>query len=246
MNQKNFETDSINLLEIWNAIRLHAIKIVIASIVCGLIAFIYSTFFIVPLYSASALMIVNSGDPYDYLTQDQINSSVKLANTYGVIITSDAVLKDVKENLDMKKTFQSEVKDITVESVNETQIMRITVTATESKIALDVCDEITDVAPDVIGRKVKADSVEILSKASTTWKPISPNIKRNTEFAVIFGFVLSSLAAIIVTLMDNRIKSEKDIRQMNLILLGVIPICDSEEEPHAKRDIFKKFKTKKY
>ena len=106
--------------------------------------------------------------------------------------------------------------------------MRITVTATDPQIALDVCEEITNVAPDVIVKTVKAGSVELVSKAETTWKQVSPNVKRYTAAALALGLLLSAAFVVIVSLLDNKIKSDADLKQADLPLLGVIPYYELE------------------
>lgn len=230
MNQKHYSKDYIDLAELLNAFMQHAGKIILASIICGIIGFVYSVFIATPLYSASAMMIVNSGEQYDYITQDQLNSATTLVRTYSVIITSDTVMDKVKDNLGMQSTYKSTVKDVSVASVDETQIMQITVTAIDPQSALDVCEEITNVAPDVLVKTVKAGSVELVSKASSTREPESPNIKRNTIFAVLFGFIMSSIIVALIAFLDNKVKGENDIKQADIAVLGVIPFYKVEEE----------------
>lgn len=228
MNQKCRENDYIDLADIWNAVIRHAGKIVFVTIVSGMFGFIYSFFLATPLYSASAMMIVNAGENSEYVTQDQLNSAAKLVEIYSVIIKSDTVIDQVKDNLNIKNTYDTTVKDITVTSVNETQVMEIEVTATEPELALRVCEEITKVAPNVIIKTVKAGSVEMVSKASTTREQVSPNIKRMTMFGFLFGFVMSALVVAVITLTDNKVKGEKDVKQAGIALLGVIPSYEME------------------
>lgn len=228
MNRRQRETDYIDLAEVMSALIRHTGLIILAGILCGIAGFVYSAFIATPLYNASAMMIVNSGERYDYVTQDQLNSATSLVETYSVIITSDTVMDEVIDNLNMEETYNSTVKGISVSAVNETQIMKITVTATDPAIALDVCEEITSVCPDVIVKTVKAGSVELVSKAHTTYKQVSPNIKRNTVLAIAFGLILAAAFVVFITVVDNRIKGENDIKNADIPLLGVIPYYELE------------------
>ena len=228
MDQRRQDGNYIDLAELFGAMLQRRGLILFVTIIFGIMGFVYSAFIATPLYSANAMMIVNSGERNDYVTQDQLNSAATLVDTYSVIITSDTVLDDVIANLGMQDTYASTVKDISVASVNETQIMRITVTATDPQIALDVCEEITNVAPDVIVKTVKAGSVELVSKAETTWKQVSPNVKRYTAAALALGLLLSAAFVVIVSLLDNKIKSDADLKQADLPLLGVIPYYELE------------------
>ena len=230
MNNRTAKEEYVDLGEIIAALirRIGVILLTAAVFAAG--GFLYSTFLATPLYSASAMMIVNSGEKYpDYVSTDQLNSAATLVDTYSIIIKSDTVMNEVVEHLGIEDTYARSVKSISVSSVDETQVMRIGVTATDPKLALDVCSEITNVAPDAIVEMVEAGSVRLVSKASTTFKPVSPNIPRNTVLAGMAGFLLAAALVVIRTLMDNKIKGEPDIAAMGLPILGVIPSYDMED-----------------
>ena len=71
--------------------------------------------------------------------------------------------------------------------------------------------------------------MRLVSKAGTTFKPVSPNIPRNTVLAGFAGFLLAAAVVVIRTLLDNKIKGEADIAALGLPVLGVIPSYDLED-----------------
>lgn len=230
MNNRGKRDEVVDLGEIFSALIRRIGTILLVSIVFGVAGFLYSSFLVTPLYSASAMMIVNSGERYaDYVSTDQLNSAATLVDTYSIIIKSDTVINEVIDHLDMQDTYQQTVRSIGVSAVDETQVMRIDVVATDPQIALDVCTEITNVAPDAILEMVEAGSVRLVSRASTTFRPVSPNVPRNTAVALVAGFLLAAAVVIIRTLLDNKVKSEADITAINLPILGVIPTYDLED-----------------
>lgn len=228
MGETQQDNDYIDLGEMFSALFQRKGTIILVTILFGIVSFLYSKMIATPLYSASAMMIVNSGERYDYVTQDQLRSASSLVNTYSVIITSDTVMDVVVDNLDMEDTFEDEVTDITVAPVNDTQIMKITVTATDPGIALDVCREITSVVPDVIIRTVKVGSVELVAAAKAKEDPVSPRVGRNMTITMMLGLILSCAFVILVTVLDNKIKGETELRQADLTILGVIPCYETE------------------
>lgn len=231
MNNRTAKEEFVDFGEIFSALVRRIGTLLLVSILFGGAGFLYSTFLVTPLYSASAMMIVNSGQRSpDYVSTDQLNSAATLVDTYSIIIKSDTVMNEVIEHLDMQDTYKSVVRGISVAAVDETQIMRITVTATDPKAALDVCTEITNVAPDAIVDMVEAGSVQLVSKASTTFQPVSPNIMRNTVLAAIAGFLLAAAYIVLRTMLDNKVKSEMDITAIGLPILGVIPTYALEDE----------------
>ena len=114
------------------------------------------------------------------VTSDQINSATKLVATYSIIIKSDTVLQQVIENLELGMTYSELNSRVSVQAVDDTQVMKITVNSTSPEWAQTVCDEILAVSPDIIKEAVEAGSVKVISKASLNLNPISPNIKKNT------------------------------------------------------------------
>lgn len=232
MNNQTNNEEYIDLSEIVGALLRRIVSILLTTVLFGAAGFLYSRFIATPLYSAEAMMIVNAGQSQqEYVSTDQLRSAASLVDTYSIIIKSDTVLNQVMHRLGMDQdAFDSEIKDISVDSVDETQVMRITVKSTDAQTAVDVCSEITSVAPDAIVDMVEAGSVRLVSQANSSFRPVSPNILRNTIVAAMIGFLLMTAYVVIRTLMDNKIKSEADITAINLPILGVIPTYQMEDE----------------
>ena len=232
INQTNQNTamvdedyDTIDLLEVLNVVRQHILIIALVTVIAAVAGFTVSKFVMVPKYESSALMIVNTRqDTTANVTSDQINSATKLVSTYSIIIKSDTVLQQVINNLGLNLTY-SELKDrVTVSAVDDTQVMQITVLSDNPEWARQVCEQITLVSPDVILESVEAGSVKLISQASVSSTPVSPNVLRNTGIAGMLGLVLSVGVVVLRELLDNRIKSEEDVRKyLELPVIGVIP-----------------------
>jgi capsular polysaccharide biosynthesis protein len=231
MNNLTANEEYIDLGEIISALFRRIGLIMLITVLCGAAGFIYARFVATPLYSASAMMIVNSGQrSQDYVSTDQLRSAASLVDTYSIIVRSDTVMDKVIQRLKMEDTFDDIVKNISVSAVDETQIMRITITATDPQSAVNICTEITKVAPDALVDMVEAGSVRLVSAASSTFKPVSPNIPRTTILAAFLGFALTAALIIIRALLDNKVKTEADITAINLPVLGVIPMYETEDE----------------
>lgn len=197
---------------------------ILTAILCAGAGFCYSKFGVTPQYQADAAMIVNSGyRSSDYVTGDQMSTSASLVELYGIIIKSDVVMDTVYENVSAKEEIPGTVTGISVSSVNNTQVMVISVNATSAECALAVCKEITEVAPDRIIKYMGAGSIRLLSAASGGERPVSPDLAGNTGKAGLFGFIAACGIIVLITLLNNRVKKEEDFRRMDLCLLGVIP-----------------------
>ena len=230
MNNQTENEEYIDLGEIIGALLRRIGSILLVTVLLGAAGFVYSRFIATPLYSAEAMMIVNSGQrSQEYVSTDQLRSAASLVDTYSIVIQSDTVMNKVMEHCGMdQETFDSVVRRISVDAVDETQVMHITVRATDPQVAVNVCTEITRVAPDAIMEMVEAGSVKLVSQAKSTFRPVSPSVLRNTILAAFLGFLLMSAYIVIRTLMDNKVKGEADITAINLPILGVIPTYELE------------------
>lgn len=217
--------DTIDLLEVFAIVRQHILIVILATVIAAVAGFSVSRFLLVPQYEASALMIVNTRqDTTANVTSDQINSATKLVSTYSIIIKSDTVLQQVINNLGLSLTYSELQERVTVSAVDDTQVMKITVRSDNIEWARQVCEQITQIAPDVILESVEAGSVKLISQASANPDPVSPNVKRNTAVAAMLGLALSLGVIILREMLDNKIKTEEDVRKyLDMPVIGVIP-----------------------
>ena len=224
----NEENEVIDLVEILYAIRQHLLEVILATVVAAIIGFAASKFLMTPQYSSSAMMIVNTRqDVTSNVTSDQINSATKLVATYSIIIKSDTVLQQVIDNLGLGMTYSELNSRVSVQAVDDTQVMKITVNSTSPEWAQTVCDEILAVSPDIIKEAVEAGSVKVISKASLNPNPVSPNIKKNTALGAMVGLVLALGIIVLQVLLDNKINTEEDVtKYLDMTVLGVIPQYD--------------------
>ena len=184
-----------------------------------------SKFLMTPKYQASALMIVNTRqDTSATVTSDQINSATKLVSTYSIILKSDTVLNQVIQNLGLSLDYQHLAERVTVSAVDDTQVMKVTVTSDNPEWARQVCEQITQISPDVILEAVEAGSVKVISNASISPEPVSPNVSRNTALGAVAGLVISVGIVFLMVLLDNKINNEEDVsKYLDLTVVGVIP-----------------------
>lgn len=222
MENEGYET--IDLLEVLNAVRQHLLAVILTTVILAAAGFGVSKFLITPQYEASALMIVNTRqDTTSNVTSDQINSATKLVSTYS-IIKSDTVLQQVIDNLGLSLTYEKLAERVTVSAVDDTQVMKVTVRSDNPEWARQVCEQITVVSPDVILESVEAGSVKVISSAAVNPTPVSPNVGRNTMLGGVLGLVISVGIILLAVLLDNKIHTEDDIaKYLDLAVVGVIP-----------------------
>ena len=225
---ENEEYETIDLLEVLNAVRQHIAVLILCTLATAIAGFAITHFLITPQYESSALMIVNTRqDTTSTVTIDQINSATKLVSTYSIIIKSDTVLQQVIDDLGLSLSYSDLKGRVTVSAVDDTQVMKITVRSNNPEWARQVCDGITAVSPDVILEAVEAGSVKVISQASYSDVPVSPNIKKNTMLGAMVGLVLCLGVILLQVILDNKINTEEDVaKYLDMTVVGVIPVYE--------------------
>ena len=223
--EENQDYETIDLLELLGVLRQHILALLLTTVLAALAGFLVSSFVLTPQYQASALMIVNTRqDTSANVTSDQLTSASRLVSTYSIIVKSDTVLNQVIANLGLNMTYETLASKEEVSEVDETKVMEITVTDPNPDGARQVCEQITQVAPDAILTAVEAGSVKVISAASVDPDPVSPNIPRNTAIAGVLGLVACVGILFLRVLLDNKINTEDDVtKHLGLTVIGVIP-----------------------
>ncbi|MBC5786678.1 hypothetical protein H8Z77_01375 [Clostridium sp. NSJ-27] len=232
--QKNLlHDDEIEIGELlgklWGIVKRYFILLACFLLVGGIGGYLVSNYLVAPKYQSSATMIVNNNQnvtgtfsPSDY------TASTNLVETYAVIIKSEAVLNPVIQALGINVSSSDLASQISVSSVNATQVMRISVTDTDKEFARSVTEKITEIAPEIIIEKVEAGSCNIVSQASDAVQ-VSPNVKKYTMIGILAGIAVAVIIIFLREILDRTIKSEEQLAALtNSLVIGVIPFEGSK------------------
>lgn len=208
--------------------------VVIFSVIGLIIGFLLAKWVITPQYASNTMLVVNAENnqnPNTTITNDQLTTAQELVNTYSVILTSDTVLDQVISDLNLKTDATTLAKNITVEGVNQTQVLKITVKDANPQVAKNIANDIARVAPDVIIRTVKAGSVEVVSDAKLESKPVFPNVALFSVIGLLIGLFGTYITLLVRDLLDHTFDSEEDVEKcLDISVIGVIPVVQTKEQ----------------
>lgn len=248
------ETFELDLKEILGVLLKRIWFISILSITGFALAYSISKFVIPPQYTSSVSLYVNNSSESQVMSAmniNDINASQKLVNTYIVILQDDEVLELVGERLlteygaeqlggflplsyanDMAKIDAEGLRNIIkMSAVNNTEVLRITAETKAADLSARICTVMTEVAPDVLMRVVKAGSVEVIGAAKPSDKQSSPNVLLNSLIGFIVGAALSITIVVLMHLLDNTVKDEDGIKKRyNIPILGEIPDFNAQQK----------------
>ena len=198
------------------------------SLLGALLAAAISFFLIKPTYSASTQILVNSNGEKTQLELQANQTDLQLINTYNEILKSPVILNKVANNLKINKDLSS---DISVSNSTQSKVITINATARNYTDAAKIVNETANVFSKEVGKIMKTDNVTVLAKADekSTQGPISPKPLLNTALGLLIGFIVGALFVMIRTLLDKRIQTEEDVRNLlDLPVIGMIPHFDEK------------------
>ncbi|SDN32594.1 Capsular polysaccharide biosynthesis protein [Paenibacillus sp. yr247] len=209
------------------------LSIVLLSSIC---TGIMSYYFIQPVYTASAALVVNKtseNQGLQSLDYSNVATNIMLINTYKEIIKTPAIMDKVLEKLpDVNVTSEILSKKIKVSTVNATQIMTIVVDDYSYSQAVKIVNTIAQVFKEQISNIMKVDNVSILNEAKEQLnpQPTSLNPKINIAISAIVALTLSIGIAFFLEFLDDSIKTERDVEKyLGIPTLGVITKIKSRD-----------------
>lgn len=227
MEAKKDDYIEIDLLRLAGALWRRAWAIILAMLLCGLMAFSYTYFLITPLYKASALMYVNNSSitvGSTSVSLSDLSASKTLVNTYIVILRTRLTLNEVIKQAELSYSYEKLKSMISASPVDNTEIFEITVTSADPAEAEKIANTIADVLPEKISEVVDGSSVRTVDFAVKPGRKSSPNITKNTALGLVAGFILSCGVIILLELLDEQIRSEEYLTQTyDLPVLAAVP-----------------------
>ncbi len=221
--------DSVQLEDLFYILKKKLLWIICIAIICAGGAYTVSRFVISPKYMSSVSLYVfnNAITNSENVNLNDISAAQKLVNTYIVILENNQILSEVGDSLSVHMTAKELKNSLTMESENNTEVLKITAKTTNPELSAEICNKIAEVAPDVLKRVVKAGAVEVINIARAADMPSSPDIKKNTVIGGFFGIVVSYLVFLMYYVLDNTIKGEEDLKKhIDVPVIGEIPNFD--------------------
>ena len=172
----------------------------------------------VDTYTASGTMYVFNNNPnlinYQYASSSDIESAVKLVDTYMIVVRSNKVMDVVAERLskdypgiDPKFIASS----VSMSSVSETAVVRVSSVTLDPTMSADIVNAVLDVAPAEIIRVVGAGSCEVIDYATVPETSDYRRTFRKTAIGILLGGVVGCGILLLLFLLNQKINDAKDL-----------------------------------
>ena len=221
--------EEIDIKELIDYFKSKLIWIIITVILAIGIGNVYTILTRIPLYRSSTTIVLvseNSGDTYNN-TDLQMNKN--LVGTYSEIIKSRKVIEPVISNLGLSYSYEKLRRKVSVESVANTEIIRIAVSDDDAQTATRIANEIASVFTTEVQKIYKLNNVSVVDKAVDAIKPYNVNYLKDIVIYAAIGVVLSCGIIFIKFYFDTTIKTSEEIEnKLGLTVLGIVPKVERE------------------
>ncbi|MBR4672279.1 MAG: polysaccharide biosynthesis tyrosine autokinase [Bacilli bacterium] len=223
--------EEINLKEFWDYYKRY-LAFVIIMIVLAVGAMVsYDLFLKKPMYSTSTTILLvqaddNSGSSIE---QNDIALNQKLVSTYSQIIKSRLVVSQVIDNLDLNYSYNELSGRISVKAVDDTEILKITVTDAEGEQAMRIANELSSVFSKEVREIYNIDNVSVIDVAILPTDPSNIHLVKDIIIAFAVGLVLSSGIVFVIFYFDDTLR-DVDTLEKELELPVLAKVFKTKEE----------------
>lgn len=225
--------ETISLKEIFDLLRKHFSTILISMFAGLAVAAVVTFFIITPSYSSRAQLIVTlpqNDNAASNSNLNDVNYNLQMLNTYKDIIKEgDALSTEVhnrlKANYDMDMTAAAIKANLEVTQSQNSQMFSIAATSDKAVDAQHIANTAAEVFQDTLKDVLNnVDKVTIISKATASTNPVSPNNKLNLVIGLVLGLMVGVGLAFLFELLDRTIKDQRFIVDtLDLVVLGAVP-----------------------
>ncbi|KQV07004.1 Wzz/FepE/Etk N-terminal domain-containing protein [Leifsonia sp. Root112D2] len=203
---------------------------IVLCLLLGVNAAIAVNTFTTPVYSATASLFLkvsaNTGSLFD-----TSQFSVQRVKSYTDLVDSPNVLGPVIDELHLGMTIDQLAPDVSATNPVDTATLQITAVSSNAHAAASIANAVSKHLSQEVGSLESANGAKsplvqltVTVPASTPLSPQSPKSSLNVGFGFLTGGVTGLLLAIVMSVLDHRIRTADDIRRASgLPLLGQLP-----------------------
>ena len=104
-------------------------------------------------------------------------------------------------------------KNVSVSSVSDTELIKISVSDQNPIYAAQIANEIATVFKEKVGEIYNLNNVYVVDKAEISSTPANVNVTKNIIIFTVIGIVVSFLCAFMANMLDTTIKTAEDVEK---------------------------------
>ena len=211
--------EEIDIKDFFNYLKKYIILIILIAIILMTLVFMYDKSIKKPMYTTYTTIVLVKGDNTsitgnsEAISQSDILLNQNLVSTYSQIINSKLILKQVIKNLDLDYTVKGLSRNIKVEALEDTEILKISVSDLNPEKAANIANEIAKVFSLEIKKIYKINNVSVIDDAQVSYDVSNNTLKRDLALALLVSVFGMSSIIFIKFYFDDTIKYNENLEQ---------------------------------
>lgn len=226
--------EEIDLKELLSLFWSKIFQIIVIVLITSGIGAIYTYGFTVPKYSSSTTLVLtgseqsSGADGTNSITTTDVTLNSKLVSTYSELVKSSKVLRQVISNLGIDVNEDELRKNITVKSVEDTEVIKITVTNENAAYSAKIANEIAKIFSSMVSDIYNINNIYIVDEAEVSNTPSNIHHSKDIVIFAFIGIVIAVMYVLIANMLDTTVKTPEDIEKgVGLPVLVTIPYIEN-------------------
>ncbi len=226
--------EEINIKEFLQYLRKY-IFIIFGVVVLLLVAVVfYDATVKTPMYTTSTTLVLvknesNVNNTYTYqsddetITQNDITLNQKLVATYRYIAKSELVLDQVIKKLNLNYSYEALKKEIVVQAIEDTEILKISVTDSSAQMATDIANCLSEIFEKEVTQIYNINNVSVIDTAKVVNEPSNNTFFRDVILAVFVGIIGTTAIVFVVYYFDDRLRYSENLEaEIEMPVIGKV------------------------
>ena len=232
--------EEIDLKEIFLMFWKKKLEIILVIAIFAILGYVYTMAFTSPMYTSSTTLVLagtnSEQEGESSITTNDLTLNSKLVSTYSQLVKSNKVVRQVISNLGIDISENELRNNISVSSVSDTELIKITVKTDNPKYSADIANETAKVFTSEVAEIYNINNVHVVDVAEESNVPSNIDHKKDIIMFAAIGVIIAFIYVIIASMLDTTVKTEEEIeRLVNLPVLAAIPIYDVAESKKNRR-----------
>ena len=239
------EEMEIDLLELFSYFMTKIWWIIGAFLIGALLAGLITKFAITPKYTATAKMYMVSSSSQSVVDLTDLNIGQTISGDYVELLKTRPIVEDVIQEQNLDYSYGQLVSMLNLSVVNNTRIIRIDVTSTDKKEAMNIANALAEKGVKELPKLMETPAPHIAEYAIVPVNKSSPSLTKNTMIGALLALLIMLAIFTVQFLLDDTFKTADDIqREFGVMPLTVIPegkiegLEHTEEKGKRKRKRF--------
>ena len=226
--------EELDLKELLSLFWSKIFQIIVIVLITTGVGIIYTYGFTTPKYSSSTTLVLTGSektagtDSANSITTTDVTLNSKLVSTYSELVKSSKVLRQVISNLGIDVNEEELRKNVSVKSVEDTEVIKITVTNENAAYSAKIANEIAKIFSNMVSEIYNINNIYIVDDAEVSNTPSNIHHSKDVVIFVFLGIVIAVMYVLIANMLDTTIKTPEDIEKgVGLPVLVTIPYIEN-------------------